>query len=70
MSHKRKSAPLIVICHYILLIVRTCVGIFLLLHGQIKIMFANNFGEFILHLSLNSVSASRIIRHNMCLKIE
>jgi hypothetical protein len=70
MSHNRKSVPLIVICHYILLIVRTYVGIFLLLHGQIKIMFANIFGEFILHLSLNSVSPSRITRHNTCLKIK
>jgi hypothetical protein len=62
--------PLIVICHYIRFIVQACVGIFLLLLEQIKIMCANNFGEFILHFSLNSVFAFGIIRHNICLKIK
>jgi len=69
-SHNRKLVPLIVICHYIPFIVQTCVGIFLLLHEQIKIMFANNFGEFILPFSLNSIFVSGIIRHNICLKIK
>ena len=70
MSHNRKSVPLIVIWHYILFIVQTFVCIFLLLHKQIKIMFANNLGEFIPGFSLNSVFASRIIRHNIHLKIK
>jgi hypothetical protein len=69
-SHNRKSVPLIVIWHYILFIVQTGEDIFLLLHEQISIMLANYFGEFIPHLSLNSVFTSCIIRHNIYLKIK
>jgi len=69
-SRNRKSMPLIVIWHYILFIVQTFVGILLLLREQIRIMFVNNFGEFILHFSLKFMFASRIARHNICLKIK